>query len=80
MEITFEKFCDDIAEILKVDKKELMEADSIVDELGIDSLRLLELSTKLESMYNLKYSSASFIEMESVSDLYSYTKKLLEVP
>lgn len=73
----YEKFCDEVAEILKLDKGEFSDGQSIVDDLGIDSLKLLDLSAKLEKIYNVKYSSASFIEMDTVPELYEYTKELL---
>lgn len=78
MEISFERFCEDVAEILKLDRGDLGDDQSIVDDLGIDSLKLLDLSAKLENMYDVKYSSASFIEMDTVTELYEYTKKLLD--
>lgn len=76
--MNFEKFCDNIAEILKLDKEDLIENQSIVDDLGIDSLKLLDLCSQLEKIYDVKYSTASFIEMDTATELYEYTQKLLD--
>lgn len=77
MNLEFEKFCKNIANILNVERNEISEECSIIDDIGIDSLKLLDLCSRLEKLYSIKYSVANFIELDTVGELYDYTMELL---
>ena len=63
-----------IAEKLGVDPSEVTMEASFTNDLGADSLDVVELSMDLEREFNLKFEDADTEKIETVADLY----KLIE--
>ena len=58
-----------IAEILKVDEKEITEDTAIGDIPGWDSLNQLRILSAVESEFNIQFTPDVLMEMEDFSDI-----------
>lgn len=65
----FEKIRDIIAEVLKIDKKEVLPEASLVDDLGVDSMNLLRIILRLEEEFKINISQAEAAGMVTVQDV-----------
>ena len=63
-----------IASKLGIDESEITPEKSLVNDLGADSLDVVELSMELEREFNLKFEDSDTEKIQSVEDLY----KLIE--
>ena len=63
-----------VASKLGLDKSEITPEKSLSNDLGADSLDVVELSMELEREFNLKFEDADTEKIETVADLY----KLIE--
>ena len=61
-----------VAEKLDVDKGEVTETAHFVDDLGADSLDVVELIMGLEDEFNLEISDEKAEELETVGDAVTY--------
>lgn len=61
-----------VAEKLDVDKDEVTEGAHFVDDLGADSLDVVELIMGLEDEFDLEISDEKAEELETVGDAVSY--------
>jgi len=61
-----------VAEKLDVDKDEVTESAHFVDDLGADSLDVVELIMGLEDEFDLEISDEKAEELETVGDAVSY--------
>ena len=63
-----------VASKLGLDESEITPEKSLSNDLGADSLDVVELSMELEREFNLKFEDADTEKIETVADLY----KLIE--
>ena len=63
-----------VATKLGLDENEITPEKSLSNDLGADSLDVVELSMELEREFNLKFEDADTEKIETVADLY----KLIE--
>lgn len=63
-----------IASKLGIDENEITPEKSLVNDLGADSLDVVELSMELEREFNLKLEDSDTEKIQTVADLY----KLIE--
>ncbi|MBO6027158.1 MAG: acyl carrier protein [Bacteroidales bacterium] len=63
-----------IASKLGIDESEITPEKSLVNDLGADSLDVVELSMELEREFNLKFDDSDTDKIQTVADLY----KLIE--
>lgn len=61
-----------VAEKLDVDKEEVTESAHFVDDLGADSLDVVELIMGLEDEFDLEISDEKAEELETVGDAVTY--------
>ncbi len=66
-----------IAEKLSVDLDEVVPAASFVDDLGADSLDLVELIMTMEEEFDVEISDEDAETLVTVKDAIEYTKKQL---
>ena len=68
-----------IAQKLNLDESEVTPEKSLTNDLGADSLDIVEMSMMLEREFNLKFDESDTEKMQTVGDLYrlieTYTKK-----
>ena len=74
MATTQDKIKSIIASKLGLDESEITPENSLSNDLGADSLDVVELSMDLEREFNLKFEDADTEKIETVADLY----KLIE--
>lgn len=76
----FEKLCALIAEQFAVDPKNVKADTAFVDDLGADSVDLVDLSMALEEEFGLEEMEAEEIEsIITVGDLYKYMQDHLDL-
>ena len=63
-----------IASKLSIEESEITPEKSLVNDLGADSLDVVELSMELEREFNLKFEDADTEKIQTVADLF----KLIE--
>ena len=68
-----------IAQKLSLDESEITPEKSLNNDLGADSLDVVEVSMMLEREFNLKFAESDTEKIKTVGDLYAliekYTKK-----
>ena len=68
-----------IASKMKLDESEITPEKNLFNDLGADSLDIVELSMLLEQEFNVKFSEEDTSKVKTVGDLYKliekYTKK-----
>ena len=71
----FEKVKDLIADQLDVDDKDsITESSSITDDLGADSLDVVDLVMALEDEYNVEIPAEELTDLNTVGDVIDYLK------
>jgi len=74
MATTQDKVKSIIASKLGIDESEITPEKSLVNDLGADSLDVVELSMELEREFNLKFEDSDTEKIQTVADLF----KLIE--
>lgn len=74
----FEKVRDIIAEKLNVDAEEIKLESSIVDDLGADSIDLIELIMNLEEEYGISISDEEAVKLKTVRDVVDFINTQVE--
>ena len=68
-----------VAQKLNIDESEITPEKSLTNDLGADSLDVVEVSMMLEREFNVKFSEEDMANVKTVGDLYQliekYTKK-----
>ncbi len=73
-----EKISDIIREELNIDDVEITEDTSFKDDLGVDSLDLLELVMAFEQEYNIELNPDELENIETVGDIMEYIRMYTE--
>jgi len=63
-----------LLEFLDVTEKEIIPSASIVDDLGADSLEVIELIMDLEEKFSLEIEDKEAEKLKTVQDIYDYVK------
>ena len=71
----FEKVRSIIANELGVDESQVTETADIVDDLGADSLDVVELIMELEEVFGVSVDDSEAQKMKTVGDVLKYIKK-----
>ena len=74
----FEKVKAIIAEKLSVDQDEIKLESSIVDDLGADSIDLIELIMNLEEEYGISISDEEAVKLKTVGDVVDFINSQIE--
>jgi acyl carrier protein len=70
-----EKIVNIIREQLNIDDVEITEDTSFKDDLGVDSLDLLELVMAFEEEYDIELNPEELEDIKTVGDVMEYVKK-----
>ncbi|GAA0734861.1 acyl carrier protein [Clostridium oceanicum] len=73
--MVFEKVKSIIAEQLSIDEEEIKMESSFVDDLGADSLDVVELIMALETEFDLEIADEDAEKVSKVGDVVEYIKK-----
>ena len=71
----FEKLKDIIAEQLSVDADEVTMDSNIQDDLGADSLDIVDLITTIEDEFDLSIPDEAVEDIKTVGDIVNYVEK-----
>jgi acyl carrier protein len=63
-----------IAETLEIDGSTVTEATSIVDDLGADSISIMEFTLALEDEFNLEISDEDAENIRTIGDVVNYVE------
>jgi len=74
----FEKVREIISEKLNVDPDEIKLESSIVDDLGADSIDLIELIMNLEEEYGISISDEEAVKLKTVGDVVYFINSQVE--
>ncbi len=69
-----EKIIDILVEQLDLDRSEVTEDASFVDDFEMDSLDMMELVIELEKATGLKIENEKLVEIKTVGDLFAYVE------
>lgn len=67
-----EKLCEIVAEILGTPKEELKRNTTFVQDLGADSLTIMEIMTRCEDAFQITISDEEAENMKSIGDAVDY--------
>jgi acyl carrier protein len=73
-----EKIVDIIANQLGIDRGDVTPEASVVDDLGADSLDVVELVMALEEEFNLEIPDEEAEKIKSVNDIFSHMENALQ--
>lgn len=76
--LLFEKVRSIISEKLNVDQEEIKMESSIVDDLGADSIDLIELIMNLEEEYGISISDEEAVKLKTVGDVVEFINSQVE--
>lgn len=68
----FEKLQEIIAEQLEIDTEEIKYASNIIDDLGADSLDIVDLVMSVEDEFGIEVPDEALEEMSTVEDMVKY--------
>ena len=68
----FEKLQEIIAEQLEIDAEEIDYASNIIDDLGADSLDIVDLVMSVEDEFGIEVPDEALEEMSTVEDMVKY--------
>ena len=74
----FEKVREIISEKLNVDPDEIKLESSIVDDLGADTIDLIELIMNLEEEYGISISDEEAVKLKTVGDVVDFINSQVE--
>jgi len=76
--VIFEKVRDIISDQLGIDAEEISMESSFIDDLGADSLDIVELIMALESEFDMEIPDEDAEKISAVSDVVEYIKSHIE--
>ena len=66
-----------LAKMTGIDIEEINETDSLVDDLGIDSLKVIEIATFIEKTFKVKVKESQMARIKTVSDAVNILNELI---
>jgi acyl carrier protein len=77
MKITFEELREMISEKLGIEKDQITETSSFVNDLGVDSLEQVEVIMELEKKFDITIPDEDQDKLSTVGDLLKYLNEKL---
>ena len=74
----YEKLRDFLSNQLGVDPGEIRPESNIIDDLGADSLDIVEMLTEMESEYNIIITDERIREMTTVGEIAKFLEELIK--
>ena len=75
--MVYRKICDFLANQLGVDPAEIRPESNIIDDLGADSLDIVEMLTEMESEYNIIITDERIRELTTVGEIAEFLEGLI---
>ena len=76
--MVYEKLCELLSDQLEIDKDKITMDTHIVDDLGADSLDVVELLMSLEDEYDITINDDAVRELYTVREVVEFVEKLLD--
>ena len=76
--MVFQKLCEFLADQLDVDVNEIRPETNIIDDLGADSLDVVELLAAMEDEYNIIITDERIRELYTVGEVAEFLEKLIK--
>ena len=76
--MVYEKLCDFLSDQLGIDPSEIRPESNIIDDLGADSLDIVEMLTEMESEYNIIITDERVRELTTVGEIAKFLEELIQ--
>ena len=73
----YEKICSFLSEQLGIDPAEIRPESNVIEDLGADSLDLVEMLTEMENEYNIIITDERVRELTTVGEIASFLEELV---
>lgn len=75
--MVYEKLCDFLSSQLGIDPAEIHPESNVIEDLGADSLDLVEMLTEMESEYNIIITDERVRELTTVGEIAKFLEELI---
>jgi acyl carrier protein len=69
-----------VLDVIEKETADTVSEDQRIDDLGLDSLELLQLQLNIEQAFSIKIPDQDFSKAQTVADLITITDRLRHVP
>ena len=76
--MVYEKLCDFLSGQLGIDPADIRPESNIIDDLGADSLDIVEMLTEMESEYNIIITDERVRELTTVGEIAEFLEELIK--
>ena len=76
--MVYDKICEFLSNQLGVDPSEIRPESNVIDDLGADSLDLVELLTEMESEYDIMITDERIRELTTVGEIAGFLEELIK--
>lgn len=73
----YEKLCTFLSEQLGIDLSDIRPESRVIDDLGADSLDVVEMLTEMESEYNIIITDERVRELTTVGEIAAFLEELI---
>ena len=73
----YDKLCAFLSEQLGIDPADIRPESNVIDDLGADSLDLVEMLTEMESEYNIIITDERVRELTTVGEIAAFLEELI---
>jgi acyl carrier protein len=77
-QLEFDEFKKVLSDILGISIEEIKFESVIYQDIGIDSLGLVNLGTKIQKIYDIEIPPAIIVDVKTIGDLYDCVKSVIE--
>jgi len=67
-----------LSQMTGLDVPEIGDTDDLFNDLGIDSLKVIEIATQIERMYKIVVKESDLMKLRTVKEAVAYLKEVLE--
>lgn len=67
-----------LSQMTGLDVEEIGDADDLIKDLGIDSLKVIEIATQVERTYKVVVKDSQLMKLRTVKDAVDFLRELLE--
>ncbi len=76
--MVYDKLCDFLSNQLGIDRSEICPESNVIEDLGADSLDLVEMLTEMESEYDIIITDEHARELTTVGEIASFLEELIK--
>ena len=75
--MVYDKLCDFLSNQLGIDPADIRPESNVIDDLGADSLDLVEMLTEMENEYNIMITYERVRELTTVGEIARFLEELI---